>query len=69
VYNWALEAKTKAYCQDEESLSFTDLSSRLTSKKKGEETEWLSEVSASVHDKNQVCLQKSRFSPCFELSS
>jgi len=30
VYNWALEAKTKAYYQDEESLSFTDLSSRQT---------------------------------------
>ena len=46
VYNWALETKTKAYYQDEESLSFTDLSARLTSKKKKEETEWLSEVSA-----------------------
>ena len=46
VYNWALETKTKAYYQDEESLSFTDLSSRLTSKKREEETEWLSEVSA-----------------------
>ncbi|MCS4198142.1 RNA-guided endonuclease InsQ/TnpB family protein [Salinibacter ruber] len=46
VYNWALETKTKAYYQDKESLSFTDLSSRLTSKKKEEETEWLSEVSA-----------------------
>ena len=46
VYNWGLETKTKAYYQDEESLSFTDLSSRLTSKKKEEETEWLSEVSA-----------------------
>ncbi|MCS3662094.1 RNA-guided endonuclease InsQ/TnpB family protein [Salinibacter ruber] len=46
VYNWALETKTKAYYQDEESLSFTDLSGRLTSKKKEEETEWLSEVSA-----------------------
>ena len=46
VYNWALETKTKAYYQDEESLSFTDLSSRLTSKKKEEETEWLSNVSA-----------------------
>ncbi len=46
VYNWALETKMKAYYQDEESLSFTDLSSRLTSKKKEEETEWLSEVSA-----------------------
>jgi putative transposase len=46
VYNWALETKTKAYYQDDESLSFTDLSSRLTSKKKEEETEWLSEVSA-----------------------
>jgi putative transposase len=46
VYNWALETKTKAYYQDEASLSFTDLSSRLTSKKKEEETEWLSEVSA-----------------------
>ena len=46
VYNWALETKTKAYYQDEESLSFTDLSSRLTSKKKEEETEWLSKVSA-----------------------
>ena len=46
VYNWALETKTKAYYQDEESLSFTDLSSRLTSKKKKEETEWLSNVSA-----------------------
>ncbi|MCS4191585.1 putative transposase [Salinibacter ruber] len=46
VYNWALETKTKAYYQDEESLSFTDLSSRLTSKKKEEETKWLSEVSA-----------------------
>ena len=46
VYNWALETKTKAYYQDEDSLSFTDLSSRLTSKKKEEETEWLSEVSA-----------------------
>ena len=46
VYNWALETKTKAYYQDEESLSFTDLSGRLTSKKREEETEWLSEVSA-----------------------
>jgi putative transposase len=46
VYNWALEIKTKAYYQDEESLSFTDLSGRLTNKKKEEETEWLSEVSA-----------------------
>ena len=46
VYNWALETKTKVYYQDEESLSFTDLSGRLTSKKKEEETEWLSEVSA-----------------------
>ncbi|MCS3672738.1 transposase [Salinibacter ruber] len=34
VYNWALETKTEAYYQDEESLSFTDLSGRLTSKKK-----------------------------------
>jgi putative transposase len=59
VYNWALETKTKAYYQDEESLSFTDLSSRLTSKKKEEETEWLSEVSAvtlqrSLHNLNQA---------------
>jgi len=46
VYNWALETKTKAYYQDEESLSFTDLSGRLTDKKRKEETEWLSEVSA-----------------------
>ena len=46
VYNWALETKTKAYYQDEESLSFTDLSSRLTEQKREEETEWLSEVSA-----------------------
>ncbi|WP_263784978.1 RNA-guided endonuclease InsQ/TnpB family protein [Salinibacter grassmerensis] len=46
VYNWALETKTKAYYQDEESLSFTGLSSRLTSKKKEDETKWLSEVSA-----------------------
>ena len=46
VYNWALEKKTKAYYQNEESLSFTDLSGRLTSKKKEEETEWLQEVSA-----------------------
>ena len=30
VYNWVLETKTKAYYQDEESLSFTDLSSRQT---------------------------------------
>ncbi|MBB4070400.1 helix-turn-helix domain-containing protein [Salinibacter ruber] len=58
VYNWALETKTKAYYQDEESLSFTDLSGRLTSKKKEEGTEWLSEVSAvtlqqSLLDLNQ----------------
>ncbi len=46
VYNWALETKTKAYYQDGESLSFTDLSGRLTDKKREEETEWLSEVSA-----------------------
>ncbi len=46
VYNWALETKTKAYYQDEESLSFTDLSGRLIFKKKEEKTEWLSEVSA-----------------------
>ena len=46
MYNWALETKTKAYYQDEESLSFTDLSSRLTEQKREEETEWLSEVSA-----------------------
>jgi putative transposase len=46
VYNWALETKTKAYYQDEESLSAADLSGRLTSKKKEEETRWLSEVSA-----------------------
>lgn len=59
VYNWALETKTKAYYQDEASLSFTDLSGRLTSKKKEEETEWLSEVSAvtlqqSLRNLNQV---------------
>ncbi len=46
VYNWALETKTKAYYQDEETLSFTDLSGRLTDKKREEETEWLLEVSA-----------------------
>ena len=46
VYNWALETKTKAYYQDEESLSFAEMSRRLTSKKREEETEWLSEVSA-----------------------
>ncbi|WP_251952755.1 RNA-guided endonuclease InsQ/TnpB family protein [Salinibacter ruber] len=52
VYNWALETKTKAYYQDEESPSFTDLSGRLTSKKKEEETEWLSEVSAVTLQQN-----------------
>jgi putative transposase len=46
VYNWALETKTKAYYQDEESLSFAEMSRRLTSKKREEETEWLSKVSA-----------------------
>uniref|UniRef100_UPI0020740422 RNA-guided endonuclease InsQ/TnpB family protein n=2 Tax=Salinibacter ruber TaxID=146919 RepID=UPI0020740422 len=46
VYNWALETKTKAYYQDEETLSLTDLSGRLTDKKREEETEWLLEVSA-----------------------
>jgi putative transposase len=46
VYNWALETKTKAYHQDEASLSFTDLSSRLTKQKRKEETKWLQEVSA-----------------------
>ena len=46
VYNWALETKTKAYYQDEESIGFADLSRRLTQQKKSEETEWLQEVSA-----------------------
>lgn len=46
VYNWGLETKTKTYHQNEESLSAADLSGRLTSKKKEEETRWLSEVSA-----------------------
>jgi putative transposase len=46
VYNWALETKSKAYYQDEESVGFADLSRRLTQQKKSEETEWLQEVSA-----------------------
>ena len=46
VYNWALETKTKAYYQDEESVGFADLSRRLTQQKKSAETEWLQEVSA-----------------------
>ena len=46
VYNWALETKTKAYYQDEDSIGFADLSRRLTQQKKSEETEWLQEVSA-----------------------
>ena len=46
VYNWALETKTKAYYQDEDSIGFADLSRRLTQQKRSEETEWLQEVSA-----------------------
>jgi putative transposase len=30
VYNWALETKSRAYYQDEESIGFSDLSRRLT---------------------------------------
>ena len=59
VYNWALETKTKAYYQDEESVSAAELSRRLTSKKKEKETRWLSEVSAvtlqqSLHNLSQA---------------
>ncbi|WP_423824686.1 RNA-guided endonuclease InsQ/TnpB family protein [Salinibacter ruber] len=65
VYNWALGTKTRAYYQDEESLSFTDLSGRLTSKKKEEGTEWLSEVSAVTLQQSLLDL-KQAFTNFFE---
>lgn len=46
VYNWAKEARTKAYHGEGESPSFAALSRRMTKLKKQEETEWLSEASA-----------------------
>jgi putative transposase len=48
VYNWALEKEKEAYNQDGKFLSYTDLSSRLTDKKREEETRWLQEVSSTT---------------------
>ena len=47
VYNWALEKKKTAYHREEEVLSYTDLSSHLTEKKREEETQWLQDVSST----------------------
>ena len=46
VYNWALDTKSSAYYGEGESLSFAEMSRRLTQKKRDEETKWLQEVSA-----------------------
>jgi putative transposase len=46
VYNWALRQKTDAYYNEQQRLSYKDLSKRLTDLKKQEETCWLSEVSS-----------------------
>ena len=45
VYNWALDFRTQAYREREESLNYYDLSSALTELKRQLETDWLSEVS------------------------
>ncbi len=46
VYNWALRARTDAFFQRGERLSYHQLAVLLTDLKKQEETAWLSEVSS-----------------------
>ena len=46
VYNWALEARERAYREDGENLSTYDLSKQLTALKREEATAWLAEVSS-----------------------
>src|SRR5712691_3608962 len=46
VYNWALRARTDAFFQRGERLSYNQLAVLLTDLKKQEETAWLSEVSS-----------------------
>src|SRR5713101_6154104 len=46
VYNWGLRKKTDAYSNQQQRLSYTDLSLALTELKKQEDTSWLSEVAS-----------------------
>jgi putative transposase len=46
VYNWALRQKTDAFYQEQQRLSYKDLSEALTRLKQQEEYSWLSEVSS-----------------------
>jgi len=45
VYNWALDVKQQAWRQHQESLSYEQLSARLTTLKKQPAYTWLKEVS------------------------
>jgi len=45
VYNWALQRRIETYQNSGERLSYVSIAKELTSLKKQEETEWLSEVS------------------------
>ena len=45
VYNWALQRRIETYQNNGERLSYVSIAKELTSLKKQEETEWLSEVS------------------------
>lgn len=45
VYNWALHRRIETYQNSGERLSYVSIAKELTSLKKQEETEWLSEVS------------------------
>jgi len=50
VYNWGLGLKIETYTKENNSLSFFDLSNRLTKLKNTEEFSWLNEVNAqSLH--------------------
>jgi len=46
IYNWALRQKTDAFYQEQQRLSYKDLSEALTRLKQQEEYSWLAEVSS-----------------------
>jgi putative transposase len=46
VYNWALRQKTNAFYQEQQRLSYKDLSEALTRLKQQDDYSWLSEVSS-----------------------